>query len=66
MFIDSDIPGLHSLSYIGPHLRKSGYVGAKLLTYRLEPEKKVLIINISKEIDNFNYLEIERRFPGLF
>lgn len=66
VFIDSDIPGLHSLAYIGPHLRKSGYVGAKLLTYRLEPEKKVLIINISKEIDNFNYLEIEDGFRAYF
>jgi LacI family transcriptional regulator len=66
VFIDSDIPDLHSLAYIGPHLRKSGYVGAKLLTYRLEPTKKVLIINISKEIDNFNYLEIEDGFRAYF
>ncbi|ACT92523.1 substrate-binding domain-containing protein [Dyadobacter fermentans] len=66
VFIDSDIPDLNSLSYIGPHLRKSGYVGAKLLTYRLEPEKKVLIINISKEVDNFNYPEIEDGFRAYF
>ncbi|WP_026631469.1 LacI family DNA-binding transcriptional regulator [Dyadobacter alkalitolerans] len=66
VFIDSDIPDLKSLSYIGPHLYKSGYVGAKLLTYRLQPEKKVLIINISKEIDNFNYETIEEGFRAYF
>jgi LacI family transcriptional regulator len=66
VFIDSDIPELQSLSYIGPHLYKSGYVGAKLLTYRLQPEKKVLIINISKEIDNFNYEAIEEGFRAYF
>jgi len=66
VFLDSDIPDLQSLSYIGPHLFKSGYVGAKLLTYRLEQEKKILIINISKEIDNFNYQEIEEGFRSYF
>ncbi|KQS27855.1 LacI family DNA-binding transcriptional regulator [Dyadobacter sp. Leaf189] len=66
VFLDSDIPDLHSLSYIGPHLFKSGYVGAKLLTYRLDRNKKILIINISKEIDNFNYQKIEEGFRGYF
>jgi LacI family transcriptional regulator len=66
VFLDSDIPDLHSLSYIGPHLYKSGYVGAKLLTYRLEHDKKILIINISKEIDNFNYQKIEEGFRSYF
>ncbi|WP_439583580.1 LacI family DNA-binding transcriptional regulator [Dyadobacter bucti] len=66
IFIDSDIPDLHSLSYIGPHLFKSGYVGAKLLTYRLQSNTKVLIINISKEVDNFNYLRIEEGFRSYF
>ncbi|QRR00548.1 LacI family DNA-binding transcriptional regulator [Dyadobacter sandarakinus] len=65
-FIDSDVPGVHNLTYIGPHLYKSGYVGAKLLTYRLNAEKKVLIINISKEIDNYNYQEIEDGFRSYF
>lgn len=66
VFIDSDIPDLQSLSYIGPHLYKSGYVGAKLLTYRLQSDAKVLIINISKETDNFNYSEIEEGFRAYF
>ncbi|GGB85938.1 LacI family DNA-binding transcriptional regulator [Dyadobacter sediminis] len=66
IFIDSDVPDLQSLAYIGPHLYKSGYTGAKLLTYRLGSNKKVLFINISKEIENFNYKEIEEGFRAYF
>ncbi|CAG4989943.1 HTH-type transcriptional repressor PurR [Dyadobacter sp. CECT 9275] len=66
VFIDSDIPGQNSLSYIGPHLYQSGYVGAKLLTYRLKTNNKILVVNISKEIENYNYLQIEEGFRGYF
>lgn len=66
VFIDSNIPELHSLSYIGPHLFQSGYVAAKLLTYRLKESGKVLVVNISTEIDNYNYLQIEDGFRGYF
>ncbi len=66
VFIDSNIPELQSLSYIGPHLFQSGYVGAKLLAYRLKENKKVLVVNISTEIDNYNYLQIEDGFRRYF
>lgn len=66
VFIDSNIPEQHSLSYIGPHLFKSGYVGAKLLTYRVKSNNKVLVVNISKEIENYNYLQIEEGFRAYF
>lgn len=51
-FIDSNIPQINKLSYIGPHLFQSGYVGAKLLTYRLKSDRKVLVVNIATETDN--------------
>lgn len=66
VFIDSNIPEQRSLSYIGPHLFKSGYVGAKLLTYRLKSRNKILVVNISKEIENYNYLQIEEGFRSYF
>jgi LacI family transcriptional regulator len=66
IFIDSNIPGQDNLSYIGPHLFQSGYVGAKLLTYRLKENRKVLVVNISTETDNFNYTEIEDGFRTYF
>jgi LacI family transcriptional regulator len=62
VFIDSNIPEQQSLAYIGPHLLKSGYLGAKLLTYRTTGRNKMLVVNISKEIENYNYLQIEEGF----
>lgn len=66
IFIDSNIPDQQSLAYIGPHLFKSGYVSAKLLTYRRQQNSKTLVINISKEIENYNYLQIEEGFRAYF
>ncbi|MCF2491710.1 LacI family DNA-binding transcriptional regulator [Dyadobacter chenhuakuii] len=65
-FIDSDIPDQDNLTYIGPHLFQSGYVGAKLLTYRLKENHKVLVVNISKDTDTYNYLQIEEGFRSYF
>jgi len=66
LFIDSNIPGQNNLSYIGPPLFQSGYLGAKLLTYRLKSKRKVLVVNISKEVENFSYNQIEAGFRSYF
>lgn len=64
--IDSNLPDTDTLSYIGPHLSQSGYVGAKLLTYRLKPDRKILLVNISPEKESYNYLRIEEGFRSYF
>ncbi|WP_353723168.1 substrate-binding domain-containing protein [Dyadobacter sp. 676] len=51
---------------MGPHLFQSGYVGAKLSTYRLKEKHKVAVVNISKETDSYNYLQIEEGFRSYF
>lgn len=56
VFINSDIPNLDSLCYIGPHLVKSGYMAAHLVSYSIANEGKILVVNISKEIDNHHHL----------
>lgn len=66
IFIDSNVPDQTNLSYIGPHLFQSGYVGAKLLTYRLKSDRKVLVVNISTEIDNYSYIQIEEGLRSYF
>lgn len=66
VFIDSDVPNEDNLCYIGPHLFQSGYVGAKLSTYRLKEKHKVAVVNISKETDSYNYLQIEEGFRSYF
>ena len=65
-FIDSNVPEQTNITYIGPHLFQSGYVGAKLLTYRLKGDRKVLVVNISTETDNYNYIQIEEGFRSYF
>jgi LacI family transcriptional regulator len=55
IFIDSDIPNQESLSYIGPDLYQSGYLAGHLINYLFEAGK-VLLVNISKEIDEDHHL----------
>lgn len=56
VFINSDIPGKKSLCYIGPDLYHSGYLSAHISGYLLKEEDKVLIVNISREIDSHHHL----------
>jgi LacI family transcriptional regulator len=56
VFINSDIPNQESLCYIGPDLFHSGYLSAHMANYAVEENGKILIINISKEMDNFHHL----------
>jgi LacI family transcriptional regulator len=52
--INSDIPGYDYSCYIGPDIFHSGYLSAQLVSYCIPKEQSVLIVNISREIDN-NY-----------
>ena len=56
VFINSDIQGHDSLSYFGPDLYKSGYLSAHLMKYLVKEGEEILIVNISKEIDNQHHL----------
>jgi LacI family transcriptional regulator len=56
VLIDSDLPNKSSLSYIGPNLYHSGYMGGHLISYLTGEDDKLLIVNISKEIDNEHHL----------
>ena len=56
VLIDSDLPNAGSLSYIGPNLYQSGYLVAHLIRYLVEANTKILLVNISREIDNEHHL----------
>lgn len=56
VFINSDIPNQKSLCYIGPDLYRVGYLGAHLLHYLVREEDTILVVNISKELDNHHHL----------
>lgn len=59
VLINSDLPNNDSLSYIGPNLYQSGYLSAQLISYLINENDKILIVNISKEIDNRHHLIIK-------
>lgn len=56
VLMDSDLPNIGSLSYIGPNLFQSGYLVAHLIRYLVEGNAKILLVNISKEMDNHHHL----------
>ena len=58
VLINSDLPDQDPLCYIGPDLFQSGYLSAHLTDYAIKEKEteKVLIINISKELENHHHL----------
>ncbi|HTN00145.1 MAG TPA: LacI family DNA-binding transcriptional regulator [Pedobacter sp.] len=56
VFINSDIPNEARLSYIGPDLFQSGHLSAHMVNYLVANGDKILIVNISKEIDSHHHL----------
>jgi LacI family transcriptional regulator len=67
VLIDSNIPSLNPLCYIGPHQLRSGYLSAQLMNYKFSSPSKILIVNIAKETDDLNnLLKIEKGFRNYF
>lgn len=67
VFINSDIPVLDSLCYIGPELFRSGYLAAHLMAYCLGMKDKILIVNMTKEIEGLHpLLRKEEGFRSYF
>lgn len=67
VLIDSNIPHQEGLCYIGPHLFRSGYLGAQLINFMVKEESGILVMNIAQEVDDHNYLlEIEEGFRAYF
>lgn len=56
VFIDSDVEGQNSLSYIGPHLYDSGYFVGNLVSYVLRSKESVLLLNISQRMHKHHHL----------
>ncbi|NHE58340.1 LacI family DNA-binding transcriptional regulator [Cyclobacterium plantarum] len=66
VFIDSNIEAKGILSYIGPPLFQSGFLGARLCAIGMRHTQKILFVNISKESNSFNYSKIEEGFKNYF
>lgn len=55
-FINSDLPNQDNLTYIGPELYQSGRLAAQLLSFTMQPQDKVLTVNISSDLKNDHHL----------
>jgi len=67
VFINSDIPNQKSLCYFGPNLYHSGYSAAHLINYLIGKEDKILLVNISKDLESDHHiLRKEEGFMAYF
>lgn len=67
VFIDANIAHRKNLSYIGPHLKGSGFIAGKLLNSILGPSDDILIIHIVKGLENSAHTSIvEKGFKEFF
>lgn len=64
LFIDSDIPDQNNITYIGPHIYRSGYVAGQLALYGMRKTNGDLLVINHTSINNnsLHIKEIERGF----
>ncbi|MBE7177492.1 MAG: substrate-binding domain-containing protein, partial [Mucilaginibacter polytrichastri] len=67
VFINSDLPDQDNLSYIGPDLFQSGRLAAQLAGMRVQEDDRILVLNISGELENDHHLlRKEQGFRSFF
>jgi LacI family transcriptional regulator len=67
VMIDSNIKEIEGVSYIGQDANQSGYLAARLISFAKKEENKVLIIKITREIENTSvYLQRIKGFYSFF
>lgn len=67
VMIDSNIKEIEGVSYIGQDAHQSGYLAGRLISFAKKNENKVLIIKITREIENTSvYLQRIKGFYSFF
>ena len=67
IFIDSIIEGAEVISYFGQNAVQSGYLAAKLMSYRVQKKSKVLILSMANKKAITKHLKNrEKGFLGFF
>ena len=61
VLINSNLEDTSDTCFIGQDSMQSGYLAAKLLTYGLEEEGHILVLNISSRKDNYNHILLRER-----
>jgi LacI family transcriptional regulator len=66
-FIDSTLKEAHPVSFIVQNSYQSGFLAAKLLDYGIKEESTILLIHITKELENaYHLLQREKGFLDYF
>ena len=67
VMIDSNIPEIEGIDYIGQDAYQSGYLAGKLISFGIKTETTVLIIKITREIESTSvYLQRIKGFYSFF
>jgi LacI family transcriptional regulator len=67
VYINSDLPGQESLSYIGPNLFQSGRLAAQIIGMMARENDDIFIVNISSELElDHHLLRKEQGFRRYF
>jgi LacI family transcriptional regulator len=67
VMIDSNIPEIQGLDYIGQDAYQSGYLAGKLISFGIKTESKVLVMKITREIESTSvYLQRIKGFYSFF
>ncbi len=67
VFIDSDLREANPISFVGQNSVQSGYLAAKLIDYGIAPKSNILMIHITKDLENaYHLLQREKGFLDYF
>jgi LacI family transcriptional regulator len=67
IFIDSNLKEANPISFIVQNSMQSGYLAAKLIDYGIAPKSNILILHITKDLQNANHLlQREKGFMDYF
>ena len=61
VFIDSNLKEANPISFIVQDSAQSGYLAAKLIDYGIAPQSNILIVHITKDLQNANHLLLREK-----
>ena len=56
IFINSNLKDSNKLGFVGQDSRQSGYLAARLMSYSLRPDSKLIVINISSALESHKHI----------
>ncbi len=60
-FIDTFLNDTNALTFVGENAYKGGRVAASLMDMGVQPDKDILIINLAKDLDNVQHLNLRNQ-----